>query len=113
MIYLLILLPFIAGLLIFVLPKSIQKITGFFAMLVTLANLVFAVFLFKKDIITSVPWMGFGINLSIRVDQFSSFIILAVAAFCFLITLYSITFMKDKNNSNQFFAYLLISIQTF
>jgi formate hydrogenlyase subunit 3/multisubunit Na+/H+ antiporter MnhD subunit len=110
MIYLLILLPFIAGLLIFVLPKSIQKITGFFALLVTLANLVFAVFLFKKDIVTSVPWMGFGVNLSIRIDQFSSFIILAVAVFCFLITLYSITFMKDKNNSNQFFAYLLISL---
>ncbi len=110
MIYTLILLPFIAGLLIFVLPKAIQKITGFFALLVTLANLVYAVLLFKKNIITSVPWMGFGINLSIRVDQFSSFIILAVAAFCFLITLYSITFMKDKNNSNQFFAYLLISL---
>lgn len=110
MIYLLILLPLIAGLLIFVLPKAIQKITGYFALLITLANLVFAVFLFKKDIVTSVPWMGFGVNLSIRIDQFSSFIILAVAVFCFLITLYSITFMKDKNNSNQFFAYLLISL---
>jgi formate hydrogenlyase subunit 3/multisubunit Na+/H+ antiporter MnhD subunit len=110
MIYILILLPFIAGLLIFVLPKAIQKITGFFTLLVTLANLVYAVFLFKKDIVTSVPWMGFGVNFSIRVDQFSSFIILAVAVFCFLITLYSITFMKDKNNSNQFFAYLLISL---
>ena len=110
MIYSLILLPFIAGLLIFVLPKAIQKITGYFTLLITLANLVFAVFLFKKDIVTSVPWMGFGVNLSIRIDQFSSFIILAVAVFCFLITLYSITFMKDKNNSNQFFAYLLISL---
>ncbi len=54
--------------------------------------------------------MGFGVNFSIRIDQFSSFIILAVAVFCFLITLYSITFMKDKNNSSQFFAYLLISL---
>ncbi|MEI7737007.1 MAG: proton-conducting transporter membrane subunit, partial [Ferruginibacter sp.] len=110
MIYILIFLPFIAGLLIFALPKSIRKITGFFTLLITLAGLVIAIMLFKKDLMYSVPWAGFGIEFSIRLDNFSSFIILAVAAFCFLITLYSITFMKEKNNSTQFFAYLLISL---
>jgi NADH-quinone oxidoreductase subunit L len=110
MIYILILLPFIAGLLIFAIPKSIRKITGFFALLITLVDLGFAVALFNKNIIYSVPWAGFGIDFSLRIDHFSSFIILAVASFCFLITLYSTTFMKDKNNSGQFFAYLLISL---
>ena len=110
LIYILIFLPFIAGLLIFALPKSIRKITGFFTLLITLAGLVIAIMLFKKDLMYSVPWAGFGIEFSIRLDNFSSFIILAVAAFCFLITLYSITFMKEKNNSTQFFAYLLISL---
>ena len=110
LIYILILLPFLAGLLIFAMPKSIRKITGFFTLLITLAGLVIAILLFKKDLMYSVPWAGFGIEFSIRLDNFSSFIILAVAAFCFLITLYSITFMKEKNNSTQFFAYLLISL---
>lgn len=110
MIYILILLPFIAGLLIFAMPKSIRKATGIFALLITLADLVFAVLLFKKDLMFSIPWAGFGIEFSIRLDHFSSFIILAVAAFCFLISLYSLTFMKGKNNSSQFFAYLLISL---
>ncbi len=109
-IYILILLPLIAGLLIFALPKSIRKITGFFALAVTLAGLVFAVILFNKNIIYSIPWAGFGIEFSLRLDHFSSFIILAVASFCFLITLYSVTFMKNKNHSGQFFAYLLISL---
>jgi NADH-quinone oxidoreductase subunit L len=58
----------------------------------------------------SIPWSGFGIDMSIRIDNFGSFILLAVAVFCFLITLYSVAFMKDKNNSSQFFAYLLISL---
>lgn len=110
MIYLLILLPFIAGLLIFAIPKSIRNISGFFALLITLANLGCAVALFKKKIMTSAPWMGFDINLSIRIDSFSSFIILAVAAFCALIVFYSITFMKGREKSGQFFAYLLISL---
>ena len=110
LIYTLIFLPFIAGLLIFAMPKAIRKITGFFTLLITLAGLVISILLFKKDLMFSLPWAGFGIEFSIRLDNFSSFIILAVAAFCFLITLYSITFMKEKNNSTQFFAYLLISL---
>ena len=110
MIYILIFLPFIAGLLIFAMPKSIRKATGFFSLLITLADLVFAILLFKKDIMYSIPWAGFGIEFSLRLDNFSSFIILAIGVFCFLITLYSVTFMKNKNNSSQFFAYLLISL---
>jgi len=110
MIYILILLPLVAGLLIFTMPKSIRKIIGFFALAVTLVGLIFAILLFNKNIIYSVPWAGFGIEFSIRLDHFSSFIILAVASFCFLITLYSTTFMKNKNHSSQFFAYLLISL---
>jgi NADH-quinone oxidoreductase subunit L len=110
MIYLLTLLPFIAGLLIFVIPKKAQKITGYFTLLVTCANLAYVITLFNKKITSSIQWMGFGVDLSLRIDSFSSFIILAVAVFCFLITLYSTTFMKDKNKSNQFFAYLLISL---
>lgn len=110
MIYLLTLLPFIAGLLIFVIPKKAQKITGYFTLLVTCANLAYVITLFNQKITSSIHWMGFGVDLSLRIDSFSSFIILAVAVFCFLITLYSTTFMKDKNKSNQFFAYLLISL---
>jgi formate hydrogenlyase subunit 3/multisubunit Na+/H+ antiporter MnhD subunit len=106
----LVLIPFMAGLLILAVPKSFRKITGFFALLITIINLGYSITLFKKNIIFSAPWMGFNVNLSIRIDNFSSFILLAVAVFCFLITMYSITFMKDKNSSGQFFAYLLISL---
>ncbi|MDD5687388.1 MAG: proton-conducting transporter membrane subunit [Elusimicrobia bacterium] len=110
MINILILLPFIAGLLVFAIPKSIRKTSGFLALLVTLVDLYFTIILFKTNIMSSVPWAGFGIEFSLRLDHFSSFIILAVASFCVLVTLYSITFMKDKDNSSQFFAYMLISL---
>ena len=110
MIYILILLPVIAGLLIFAIPKSIRKIIGYFALFITVVNLVIASILFKKNLMYSVPWAGFGIDFSLRLDNFSSFIILAAAVFCFLTTLYSTTFMKGKDKANQFFAYLLISL---
>lgn len=110
MIYILIFLPLAAGLLVFALSRSAGKITGYLALSASAANLVFAALLFKKNILYSVPWAGFGMDFSIRLDHFSSFIILAAAVFCFLVSIYSITFMKGKNKSSLFFAYMLISL---
>ena len=94
MIYLLIILPFTVGLLFFLMRGKTRKFTGYLALLVTLINLAYVITIFKKRISTSIPWTGFGIDLSIRLDNFSSFIILAVAVLCVLITLYSTTFIE-------------------
>jgi NADH-quinone oxidoreductase subunit L len=109
-IYLLILLPLISGLLSFFIPKKIKGIKEMFSLIITLVNLLIAIKLFGNNITFSLPWLGHTIDFSLRLYHFSSFIILAAAGFSFLITLYSVVFMKDKNCLNQFYAYFLISI---
>src|SRR3989339_1151495 len=110
MINILILLPFIAGLFILAMPKKIRVITGIVVLLVTLIGLFITIKLFRTTAIISFPWAGFGIDFSLRLDHFSSFIILAVAGFGFLISLYAVTSMKGTEIYNQFFAYLLVSL---
>jgi len=104
---LLILIPLLAGMLVFCLPKQWR---GICTLLVTGADFFTAVFLFKKESMFTLPWAGFGIDFSLRLYHFSSFIILAASFFCLLIALYSISFLKDKAISRQFYAYLLISL---
>lgn len=104
---LLIAIPLIAGALSLILPKALR---GVCALIVSLVNFLFAVYLFKKESIFVFPWAGFGIDFSLRIYHFSGFIILAASFFSLLISLYSLNFLKGKDSSKQFYAYLLISI---
>ncbi|MCX5668967.1 MAG: proton-conducting transporter membrane subunit [Candidatus Omnitrophica bacterium] len=100
-------IPLIAGVLAFVLTKSVR---GICALLAVIVNFLIAIFLFKKEAICTFPWAGFGMDFSLRLDHFSGFIILAAAFFSLLVVIYSLGFFKDKDNSSQFYAYLLVSL---
>ena len=106
-IILLIALPLIAGLAVLILPKSRSSLAAFLA---TVLNLILAVFLFKKEALIAQPWLGFGMDFILRLYQFSGFIILFTAIFSFLIALYSLSFLKNKDYSRQFYVYLLLSL---
>ncbi len=112
----LILLPAVAGLLVLPLRSPGGRVKEVIALLVTLANLVLAAWAFSRSgelgaagPMTLAIWPGGGLEFTLRCYQFSSFILLAAAGFSFLVTLYSLSFMKDKPYANQFYAYLLIS----
>ncbi len=75
-------IPLIAGLLSFILPKRWR---GIFAFAFTLIDFFIAVYLFKKELIFTFPWAGFGIDFSLRLYHFSGFIILAACFFSLLI----------------------------
>lgn len=104
-----ILLPAVVGILILFLTK-IKGLKEGFTILVTLINLIIAIMLFGDNIIYSIPWGAFGINMSLRLYHFSSFIILAVAVFAFLVAVYSAAFMSKKNSLNQFYSYILLTL---
>lgn len=87
-----------------------KKWRGPFALVATAVNLAIAALLFKSNITYTAPWAGFGFEFILRTYQFSGFIMAAAACFGILVTLYSTVFMKDKEASNQFYAYLLISL---
>ena len=105
-----ILIPFISGALVFFLPKSARSAGGIFALLAAIVDFLIAAFLFSKEAICTIPWAGFGMDFSLRLNHFSGFIILAAAFFGLLVVIYSLSFFKNKDNSNLFFMYILVSL---
>ncbi|MFA6281373.1 MAG: proton-conducting transporter membrane subunit [Candidatus Omnitrophota bacterium] len=107
---LIIAIPLAAAIIVLLMPSRWQKIKGLFAFTATLATLIISLFLFKSDFSFSLPWLGFGIEISLRLYPFSAFIITAIQSFGVLITLFSLAFMKDKPHKAQFYSYFLITL---
>jgi len=107
MMFLVIGIPIVCGLLALVLPKRIRETASFIA---ATANVVICSRLFGQESSLSLPWGGFGMMFELRLYHFSSFILIAAAGFGFLISLYSLYFMKNREKNNQFYAYMLISL---
>ncbi|MDD4981076.1 MAG: proton-conducting transporter membrane subunit [Candidatus Omnitrophica bacterium] len=105
-----IVIPLSGGILVLAITKRWRGIKETLALVVTLANLFLAFILFRANLNYFLPWLGFGIDFSLKIYHFSAFIIIASAAFAFLIALYSCVFMRGKENLNQFYSYLLITL---
>jgi len=110
MIAAMILLPFIAGLLVLLTPDRLKGAKEGIVLIASFAGLAIASLLFKQNIMFTVPWFGFGIDLAFRLYHFSAFIILAIAGFAVAVSLYSTVFMWGKEKLNQFYAYLLFTV---
>jgi len=96
-----------------ILCLAIRKLQGLrqaAALFAALLNLSLAALLLNSRMAYAVPWLGKGVELSLRLYNFSAFIILAVAGFGFLVILYSTVFMRGRDYLNQFYAYALITI---
>jgi len=105
-----ILLPAAAGAVVLGLRKTVAPAREAITLLVTLVNLALAIMVFNQNLAYTAPWGGFGWHFSLRLYQFSAFIMLAVAGFAFLVALYSWKFMRGKGAGNQFYSYLLIAL---
>jgi formate hydrogenlyase subunit 3/multisubunit Na+/H+ antiporter MnhD subunit len=102
-------IPLVAGVFCFLI-KRLTRAREIIALSAGLANLALAIILLKANIHYSLPWLGQGVEFSLRLYNFSAFIIFATAGFAFLIVLYSSVFMRGRDYLNQFYAYLLITI---
>ncbi len=105
-----IIIPVIAALLVLVTPGKDVWIKGLISLAGVTVNLIFAILLFGENVAVSIPLIGYGFDFSLRLYHFSSFIILASAGFSFLIVLYSLVFMKGKNNLKLYYLFLLITV---
>lgn len=105
-----IVLPAIAALLILIIPKKAYAVKSTILLLIVVVNLIAAISLWGKEMTFLIPWGGFGIDLSLRVYHFSSFIIAAAAGFTFLVGLYSVAFLRGKPFAGKFYFYYLISL---
>jgi NADH-quinone oxidoreductase subunit L len=100
-------IPIISGIAALLLPKHAREGLAFLAAALTL---VLGVSMSGHETIISLPWGGFGIDFQLRLYHFSAFILAAAAGFGFLVTLYSLYFMRNREKSNQYYGYLLISL---
>jgi formate hydrogenlyase subunit 3/multisubunit Na+/H+ antiporter MnhD subunit len=105
-----IIIPLFSGIALFAIPRKVRAIREAVTLLASLFTLLICVSLFKNNLHFNLAWLGFGLDFSLRLYHFSAFIITSIAAFGFLIALYSIPFIWNKQNLNKFYAYLLISV---
>jgi formate hydrogenlyase subunit 3/multisubunit Na+/H+ antiporter MnhD subunit len=102
-------IPLLAGVSCFLI-KRLTRVREIIALSAGLANLALAIILLKANIGYSLPWLGQGVEFSLRLYNFSAFIIFATAGFGFLVVLYSAVFMRGRDYLDQFYAYLLLTI---
>lgn len=108
------LLPVILPLIIAVLMLAISKrkilISEILLLLAVTIDLAASISFLGKDMRFEAPWSGFGFNLSLRLYQFSSFILLSASAIGLLVVIYSIAYMKNRDHSKMFFVNMLLAL---
>lgn len=105
-----IIVPLIGAALVLATPKRLNGLKGPVAVLATAANALVAYLLIGKDAIYSAPWFGQGFDFSLRIYNFSAFIVASSACFGFLVALYSSASLRERSYAKAFFAYLLLMI---
>jgi NADH-quinone oxidoreductase subunit L len=105
-----ILLPAALAAVLLLLPRTLRLLRDVLAV-AGAAVLVYYGFVFfsVKDLRYAVPWLGLGIDFDLRLYHFSSFILLALAGFLILITLYTTVKMKDAPRGREFMAYVFLT----
>ncbi|MBN1894089.1 hypothetical protein JW906_06325 [bacterium] len=101
-----ILFPLAAGLLCFLFPERLKRISGLFAVLCTTALLVFSIRLFLN---APSGWSE-GSFLYLKLDALSRIGLVFAALFGFLISLYALTGMSGESSLPTFYGSLLLSL---
>jgi NADH-quinone oxidoreductase subunit L len=105
-----ILLPALAAVLCLLVPKGVKLVREAIALLAAAGVLYLGIKLFGvRTLELRLPWLGNGVDFELRLFHFSSFILLALSGFLFLIVLYSTAKMKDHPHVRGFYVYVLLS----
>ena len=105
-----ILLPAVLAVVLLLLPRALRLLRDVLAVAGAAVLLYYGfVFFSLKDLRFAVPWLGLGIDFDLRLYHFSSFILLALAGFLLLITVYATAKMKDAPRSREFMAYVFLT----
>lgn len=101
-----ILIPVIAGIATLFIPKKVKFAKEAITILVSAVALFLTIRIFMLRPLSMIA----GKMLFLKVDSLSGFVILFISLFGFLITLYSFKIMQGKENLNQYYGYLLMTI---
>lgn len=105
-----ILLPIGLAVIFFLLPARVKWVREILAVAGSLAVLYAGFALFAvKNLTLRVPWLGMGIDFDLRLFHFSSFILLGLSGFLFLIALFSTVKMKGHPRVREYYAYVFLA----
>jgi NADH-quinone oxidoreductase subunit L len=105
-----ILLPAVLAAVFMVLPRTLKLLRDVLAVAGAAVLLYYGfVFFSVKTLRFTVPWLFPGVDFDLRLYQFSAFILLALAGFLFLITLYTTAKMKGAPREREFMAYIFLT----
>ena len=105
-----ILLPAALAVFFFLVPKRVRLVREILSVVGSLVLLYLVFALFEvKTLGLKIAWLGMGIDFDLRLFHFSSFILLGLAGFLFLISLYSTVKMKDNPRVREYYAYVFLS----
>lgn len=105
-----ILLPAVAAVLTILVPRHVRPVREILATVSAAAVLVLGFLLFSaKSLVFEASWLGPGIEFRLRLFHFSSFILLGLAGFLFLIVLYSTVKMKNAPRIREYYAYIFLA----
>jgi formate hydrogenlyase subunit 3/multisubunit Na+/H+ antiporter MnhD subunit len=106
-----ILLPLVLGVLVLLVPSRWKGLTGILALLGTAGLLYVDARLFAcADLALSYPWVEGIISFDLRLSALSRFILLWIGIFGFLICLYSLVKMRDRDRLGEYYGYYLLTL---
>ncbi len=117
-------IPLLAGLILFLMPESLRKISGFTASVISAMSLLFAIILFfdktqpARCEIILVPGLGVHFeNYSnflkefggLMVDNIAKLVVLLITFLTFLVAVYSISYTQTKHRIKGYYSYVLLT----
>jgi len=103
-------LPVLAAVVCFLVPARVKWLREAVALIASVAVLYLGLALFAaKNLSYRLPWMGLGASFELRLYHFSSFIVLGLAGFLFLIVLYSTVKMRGTPRIREYYAYVFLT----
>ena len=105
-----ILLPAAFAVLTLLVPKGVRYVRE--ALLTTglLGNLIASILVYGREVVFQKDWLGFGIDFSLRLYSFSGFILLCAAALSFAVSVYTVSFFKDRSRTKLFYSCMLFTV---
>ncbi|MDR0310100.1 MAG: NADH-quinone oxidoreductase subunit L [Acidobacteriota bacterium] len=105
-----IIIPIVAAVITLVVVRKNSMAAGGVTIAASFVNLFLAYRIYGTETSVSVPWAGWFFEFTLRNYQFSSFILISVAIFGALLSVYNAIFLKEKANGWLFHAYFLLTI---
>ncbi|MCR4409259.1 MAG: proton-conducting transporter membrane subunit [Candidatus Saccharicenans sp.] len=105
-----ILFPAVVAVVLLLIPSRVKYLREVLSVLSSGALLYLGFALFSQRNLSLVAdWLGLGINFDLRLYHFSSFILLALSGFLFLICLYSAVKMHNHPRVREYYGYVFLA----